>query len=237
MTQKHSVPEEPTLSEAVREQKPSGFALPELEHNLKLLIELTEQEILQVDPIDLDMSLNHFLREFWSANVHVCNKYKSLSFYLVCLSTSPSLSLPLSSTISLSLSLSFSPSPCLQSSRQLQYERDTVVTLTHESTTLQARLSEEDEALKRLEQVLEMVERFEAGEGQDDPPITLQECAEVFEKMQTGFYQEYKTLGLADLAVSVVHPLLKGKLSNWNPLKVSECCGEEQTFFDTFYIG
>ena len=64
MTQKHSVPEEPTLSEAVREQKPSGFALPELEHNLKLLIELTEQEILQVDPIDLDMSLNHFLREF-----------------------------------------------------------------------------------------------------------------------------------------------------------------------------
>ncbi|KAG5282785.1 hypothetical protein AALO_G00059910 [Alosa alosa] len=152
MSQKHSVPEEPTLSEAVREQKPSGFALPELEHNLKLLIELTEQEILQ-------------------------------------------------------------------SARQLQHERDTVVSLSHESSVLQERLSEEDAALRRLEEVLELVERFEAGEGHGDQPITLQECAEVFEKLQTGFYQEYKTLGLSDLAVSVLHPLLKGKLSSWNPLK------------------
>lgn len=58
MSQKHSVPEEPTLSEAVRDQKPAGFALPELEHNLKLLIELTEQEILQVGPVDFRCALN-----------------------------------------------------------------------------------------------------------------------------------------------------------------------------------
>lgn len=48
MSQKHSVPEEASLSESTREQKSSVFALPELEHNLKLLIELTEQDILQV---------------------------------------------------------------------------------------------------------------------------------------------------------------------------------------------
>lgn len=48
MSNKHSVPDEapPTLSS--RDQKGSGFALPELEHNLQLLIDLTEQDILQV---------------------------------------------------------------------------------------------------------------------------------------------------------------------------------------------
>ena len=45
MTNKHSVPEEAPPS---RDQKPSGFTLPELEHNLQLLIDLTEQDILQV---------------------------------------------------------------------------------------------------------------------------------------------------------------------------------------------
>ncbi|XP_062397915.1 tuftelin-interacting protein 11 [Sardina pilchardus] len=163
MSQKHSVPEEPTLREAVQQrEKPQGFALPELEHNLKLLIELTEQDILQ-------------------------------------------------------------------SARQLQHERDTVVSLSHESGALQARLSEEDEALGRLEEVLELVERLEAGgerggerrgeEHGEETPVTLQECAEVFEKLQGSFYQEYKTLGLSDLAVSVVHPLLKSHLSSWSPLK------------------
>jgi len=45
MTNKHSVPDEAPPS---RDQKPSGFSLPELEHNLQLLIDLTEQDILQV---------------------------------------------------------------------------------------------------------------------------------------------------------------------------------------------
>lgn len=59
MSQKHSMPEEAPMSASAREQKSSGFALPELEHNLKLLIELTEQDILQVDfqtPLKLNFS-------------------------------------------------------------------------------------------------------------------------------------------------------------------------------------
>uniref|UniRef100_A0A8C7PQF1 GCF C-terminal domain-containing protein n=1 Tax=Oncorhynchus mykiss TaxID=8022 RepID=A0A8C7PQF1_ONCMY len=46
MTNKLSVPEAPK-SVAAHEQKTSGFALPELEHNLQLLIDLKEQDILQ----------------------------------------------------------------------------------------------------------------------------------------------------------------------------------------------
>uniref|UniRef100_A0A8C2KRX4 Tuftelin-interacting protein 11 n=1 Tax=Cyprinus carpio TaxID=7962 RepID=A0A8C2KRX4_CYPCA len=153
MSQKHSVPEEAPLSVSTREQKTSGFSLPELEHNLELLIELTEQDILQVD------------------------------------------------------------------ARCLQHEKDTVVTLTHESDTLQVRLAEEEQALGRLEQVMNLVDRFEVGDKEGNPALCLQECAKIFQHLQTEFYQEYKTLGLGDLAVSVVHPLLKERLRSWDPLK------------------
>lgn len=48
MSNKHSVPHEGPPSLTTRDQKGSGFAVPELEHNLQLLIDLTEQNILQV---------------------------------------------------------------------------------------------------------------------------------------------------------------------------------------------
>lgn len=53
--------------------------------------------------------------------------------------------------------------------------------------------------------------------------LFFQECARIFETLQTDYYEEYKTMGLADLAVAVVHPLLKEKLRSWDPLKVSFC--------------
>ena len=48
MSNKHSVPDEGPPSMSTQDLKGSGFALPELEHNLQLLIDLTEQDILQV---------------------------------------------------------------------------------------------------------------------------------------------------------------------------------------------
>ncbi|XP_078713572.1 tuftelin-interacting protein 11 isoform X1 [Lampetra fluviatilis] len=54
MSQRHSVPsDEAEAAEgeaaAPSESKRKGFALPELEHNLQLLVELTEQDIVQTD--------------------------------------------------------------------------------------------------------------------------------------------------------------------------------------------
>ncbi|XP_020328610.1 tuftelin-interacting protein 11 [Oncorhynchus kisutch] len=160
MTNKLSVPEEAPLSVATREQKTSGFALPELEHNLQLLIDLTEQDILQ-------------------------------------------------------------------SSRRLQHERDVVVTLSHESSGLQTRLGTERDAIQRLEAVLQLVDRFQSGETAPGVGPSLQECAGVFETLQSEFYEEYKTLGLGDLAAAVVHPLLREKLRTWDPLKDSSYGLEE----------
>lgn len=50
--------------------------------------------------------------------------------------------------------------------------------------------------------------------------LFVQECARILETLQTDYYEEYKMMGLADLAVAVVHPLLKEKLRSWDPLKV-----------------
>uniref|UniRef100_A0A667Y7T4 Tuftelin-interacting protein 11 n=1 Tax=Myripristis murdjan TaxID=586833 RepID=A0A667Y7T4_9TELE len=160
MSNKHSVPDDVPPSLATRDQKGSGFALPELEHNLQLLIDLTEQDILQ-------------------------------------------------------------------SARRLQHERDVVVSLSHESSALQARLTAEQESIQRMEAVLELVERFQSGETAPGEGPSLQECARIFETLQTDYYEEYKTMGLGDLAVAVVHPLLKEKLRTWDPLKDSSYGLEE----------
>lgn len=53
MSNKHSVPDEGPPSMSAQEQKGSGFAIPELEHNLQLLIDLTEQDILQVWDVEI----------------------------------------------------------------------------------------------------------------------------------------------------------------------------------------
>ncbi|XP_029961238.1 tuftelin-interacting protein 11 [Salarias fasciatus] len=157
MSSKHSVPDEGPPS---RDQKGSGFALPELEHNLQLLIDLTEQDILQ-------------------------------------------------------------------SARRLQHEQDVVVNLSHESRALQSRLDLEQDAIQKMEAILALVERFPSGETAPGEGPTLQECARIFETLQTEYYDEYKMMGLADLAVAVVHPLLKEKLRSWDPLKDNSYCLED----------
>ncbi|MED6292995.1 Tuftelin-interacting protein 11 [Characodon lateralis] len=160
ISNKHSVPDEAPPSLATHDQKGSGFALPELEHNLQLLIDLTEQDILQ-------------------------------------------------------------------SARRLQHEKDVVVSLSHESQALQSRLDTEQDAIQRMEAVLALVERFPTEETAPGEEPSLQECAHIFETLQTDYYEEYNTMGLGDLAVAVVHPLLKEKLSSWDPLKDSLYCLED----------
>ncbi|XP_028680560.1 tuftelin-interacting protein 11 [Erpetoichthys calabaricus] len=156
MSHKHNVPEEPAVAMTGKEPKTRGFELPELEHNLQLLIDLTEQEILQ-------------------------------------------------------------------GARRLQHEKDMVVSLSHESEKLEETLKQEERAIGRVQRVLELVESYErrmgAKEGSEEDPLTLADCVRMFEKLQKDFYEEYKAFGLADMAVPMVHPLLKEYFKNWDPLK------------------
>lgn len=161
ISHKHSVPEDGLPPQAQlppppgKEARAPGFALPELEHNLQLLIELTEQEIIRND-------------------------------------------------------------------RQLQYERDVVVNLTHELEKAAGALQQEQRAIASLSEVLALVEECERRlqPGCSDP-LTLDECARVFQTLRDKYYEEYRMSDRVDLAVAIVYPLMKDYFKEWDPLKVS----------------
>lgn len=161
ISHKHNIPDDGPPPQAQqlplsgKEARAPGFALPELEHNLQLLIDLTEQEIIQND-------------------------------------------------------------------RQLQYERDMVVNLSHELEKMAEVLEHEERAIANLSEVLELVEgcerRMQPGCSH---PLTLAECARVFETLQDKYYEEYRMADRGDLAVAIVYPLVKEYFREWDPLKVS----------------
>ncbi|CAO2629059.1 Tuftelin-interacting protein 11 [Lemmus lemmus] len=159
ISHKHSVPDEglPLLAQlpptAGKEAKVPGFALPELEHNLQLLIERTEQEIIQSD-------------------------------------------------------------------RQLQYERDMVVSLSHELEKTAEVLAHEERVISNLSKVLALVEECERRmQPHGTDPLTLDECARIFEMLQDKYYEEYRLADRADLAVAIVYPLVKEYFKDWHPLE------------------
>lgn len=166
ISHKHNIPDDglPLQSQQLpqpgREAKAPGFALPELEHNLQLLIDLTEQEIIQND-------------------------------------------------------------------RQLQYERDMVVNLSHELEKMSEVLDHEERVISNLSKVLEMVEECERRmQPNCSHPLTLDECAHIFETLQDKYYEEYRMSDRVDLAVAIVYPLMKEYFKEWDPLKVS-CWGNQ----------
>ncbi|KAI5929862.1 Tuftelin-interacting protein 11 [Manis javanica] len=159
ISHKHSVPDDglplqpPQPPQPGREAKAAGFALPELEHNLQLLIDLTEQEIIQND-------------------------------------------------------------------RQLQYERDMVVNLSHELEKMWEVLDHEERAISNLSEVLQTVEECERRmQPRCGSPLTLAECARIFETLQDKYYEEYRMSDRVDLAVAIVYPLMKEYFKAWDPLR------------------
>ncbi|XP_060106869.1 tuftelin-interacting protein 11 [Heteronotia binoei] len=155
ISQKHNIPDDNPQQPLPlgKDAKPQAFALPELEHNLQLLIDLTEQEIIQND-------------------------------------------------------------------RQLQYERDQVVNLTHEIEKMDEVLARQEAEIRNLSKVLETVEECERRmQPGCDNPLTLAECAKVFETLQDKYYEEYRMSDRVDLAAAIVFPLVKDYFKNWDPLK------------------
>ncbi|XP_056676863.1 tuftelin-interacting protein 11-like [Monodelphis domestica] len=157
ISHKHNIPEDGLQQQQLplsgKHAKPQAFALPELEHNLQLLIDITEQEIIQND-------------------------------------------------------------------RQLQEESDKVHNLSHELGKLSEVLSHEETVITNLRKVLEMVEECERRTQPDcSDPLTLDECARIFETLQEKYYEEYRMSDRVDLAVAIVYPLVKDYFKAWDPLK------------------
>ncbi|XP_048361792.1 tuftelin-interacting protein 11-like [Sphaerodactylus townsendi] len=149
----------PTLQKDKDPERPA-FALPELEHNLQLLLDLAGRELLQ-------------------------------------------------------------------NGRQLQRQRHVVATLSHEMEKVEEVLSHAELEVHRLGQALEMVEegerRLRPGCGD---PLSLAECAEIFETLRGQYYEECRPPDRVDLAAAVVFPLVKEYFKNWDCTLGTEVLGQ-----------
>ena len=99
-----------------------------------------------------------------------------------------------------------------------------VVNLSHELEKMSEVLDHEERVISNLSKVLEMVEGCERRmQPNCSHPLTLDECARIFETLQDKYYEEYRMSDRVDLAVAIVYPLMKEYFKEWDPLKVSRC--------------
>ena len=93
---------------------------------------------------------------------------------------------------------------------RLRYDQDLVVNLKHEKEKMVEICEQEEKQLERMKRVMDTVEMFEVRTASGSTiPLTLEECAEIFRKLQEEFYVEYKMYDLSSLAVAVVFPMVR----------------------------
>ena len=106
------------------------------------------------------------------------------------------------------------------SSDRLQYESDLVINLQHESEKLDEVCVSEEKQLERLNSIMSIITECETRmvPGVSNP-LSLEDCASLFTRLQEEYYEEYKIYDLASLGMALVFPLLKKELENWEPLR------------------
>lgn len=122
-------------------------------------------------------------------------------------------------TYNLNLLIDMAETDIIQADRQLKYERDLVVNLKHEEEKLTAVLEREEKDIKRLMDVINMIDRCrQESLSPDDDTLTLDKCEEIFNTLQEDYYEEFKMYDLASLAEPLVFSLLRKHFEGWQPL-------------------
>ncbi|XP_064606027.1 tuftelin-interacting protein 11-like [Liolophura sinensis] len=104
--------------------------------------------------------------------------------------------------------------------RKLRHEKDMIINMNHERERLDAICREEEKQIERLNKVLDMVASCEERTKPDCPnPLSLAECVEIFQTLQTSYYEEYKMYDLSALAAALVFPMMRQYFKNWDPLR------------------
>nr|CAD7258217.1 unnamed protein product [Timema shepardi] len=107
----------------------------------------------------------------------------------------------------------------IQNNQKLKYASDRLVSLEHEEQSLSTGVELEATHIKTLEGVLDIVQNMINKSDNKEDSLTLDQAAEAFKELQEKFYEEYRLYELGELAVSLVAPLVKEKLSTWRPLE------------------
>lgn len=118
----------------------------------------------------------------------------------------------------LNLLVDLAESEIIKIDRELRFESDNVVNLTHETERLDTLCKEEDNQINHLEEVLQIIERCKLGlQPKEDIPLTLESLLQSFQEIQDKYYEEYKMYDLEKLVIPLGFPLLIRHFSTWQP--------------------
>jgi tuftelin-interacting protein 11 len=119
--------------------------------------------------------------------------------------------------------------------KRRRHAKDMIVNLSYERERLSQLVKEEEEEMKKLSDILRIVEVCEektGGGGIQDSTLTLEECEELLTSIKDNYPREYKLYQLSSLGVAVVFPRLRALIQNWDMLKFPSL---HIKVFDTWY--
>ena len=134
---------------ALQEKRKANFELPELLHNLDLLVDMCEQDIIAAD-------------------------------------------------------------------RKLAHHRDKVQVLEREGEKMSDLVEQEKKQIKAMEEILVVLDTLE--ENHNSGSLDQETAVRAFTRLKEEFPREFKTFELSYCAQTVVVPLVKESLEDWNPL-------------------
>ncbi|TRY76202.1 hypothetical protein TCAL_11554 [Tigriopus californicus] len=104
----------------------------------------------------------------------------------------------------------------IQADRKLKHHRNNVELLQKEEEKLSVLVERESNVIQSLESVLTIVEQIES--LHESAQLDLVTAQALFQRMSTEFPAEYQDYGLPHIAVTVVSPLLKAEMNEWDVL-------------------
>ncbi|KAK2713647.1 tuftelin-interacting protein 11-like isoform X1 [Artemia franciscana] len=119
----------------------------------------------------------------------------------------------------------------IRNARELNHAHDRIVGLEQEENTLKILVDREENQLKSSTRLLGILEDLENRFSDISNPLTLSYLASVLTQLQTEYYEEYHLYEMGNLANSYLVPLMRERLSLWQPLSSPK---EHITLFQQF---
>lgn len=190
--------------------QPRAFDMPELLHNLNMLVDMTEEEIIQRDRqlrYEKDMVVN--MQHEQERLTTICEQEEMmLSRLATVLRIVESLEARAAASQHGADALTLDGASCTVEAQQPASSSSTDRVADPGAVVA--------DADKSVANAAGFGETAASGASQ---PLDLDECAALFKRLQDEFYEEYKMYELASLSMAIVTPLMKKHFATWQPLE------------------